>query len=108
MVAKSRSPKVQPKLALASEWVPRRDPQTGKIVAEGKLWNFIELIAQSRREGKNRRDGATVSTRVLKLADKIGQDLFAAAAGDGKLSDDEAIMRKKRGRRKAMQTLAHL
>ncbi len=46
----------------------------------GKLWNFIEKIAQSRREGKNRRDGATVSTRVLALANKVGRELFASAA----------------------------
>ena len=100
---------MQPRLKLATEWIPRRDLQAGGIVAEGKLWNFIESIAQSRREGKNRRDGATVSTRVLRLADKIGQDLYAAAAGDGKLSDDdEAIMRKKKGRRKSTQPMAHL
>lgn len=46
----------------------------------GRLWNFIEKIAQSRREGKNRRDGATVSTRVLALANKVGRELFASAA----------------------------
>jgi len=49
-------------------------------VPSGKLWNFIEKIAQSRREGKNRRDGATVSTRGLALADKVGRELFASAA----------------------------
>jgi hypothetical protein len=108
-VAKSRTSKVQPKLRLAPEWVPRRDPVNGDIIAEGKLWDFIEMIAQSRREGKNRRDGATVSTRVLRLADRIGQGLFATAAGDEKLSgDDETMMNKRKGRRKPMQTLAHL
>ncbi len=109
MVAKSRASKVGPKLKLAPEWVPRRDPKTGEITAEGRLWDFIEMIAHSRREGKNRRDGATVSTRVLRLADKIGQALYAAAAGDAKLSqEDEALMKKKKDRRKPMQTLAHL
>jgi len=49
-------------------------------VPSGRLWNFIEKIAQSRREGKNRRDGATVSTRVLALANKVGRELFSKAA----------------------------
>jgi len=49
-------------------------------VPSGRLWNFIEKIAQSRREGKNRRDGATVSSRVLALANKVGRELFASAA----------------------------
>jgi hypothetical protein len=49
-------------------------------VPSGRLWNFIEKIAQSRREGKNRRDGATVSTRVLALANKVGRELFPKAA----------------------------
>lgn len=109
LVAKSRTSKGGPKLKLASEWVPHRNPTTGEITAEGRLWDFIEMIAHSRREGKNRRDGATVSTRVLRLADKIGQALYAAAAGDTKLSqEDEALLRKKKDRRKPMQPLAHL
>jgi hypothetical protein len=108
-LAKNRGSKAPPKIRLAPDWVPRRDPGTGRIIAEGRLWNFIEMIAQSRREGKNRRDGATVSTRVLRLTEHIGQDLFAAAAGDSKLSDeDETEMRRRKGRRKALQTMAHL
>ena len=67
-------------IGLAREWTPQRDPRSGAIVPEGKLWTFIEMIASSRREGKNRRDGATVSTRVLGLADRLGSALFE---GDG-------------------------
>lgn len=47
--------------------------------AEGKLWDFTEKIASSRREGKNRRDGATVSVRVLRLTDQLGRKLFEDA-----------------------------
>ncbi|KAI1075758.1 acyltransferase-domain-containing protein [Whalleya microplaca] len=77
--AKSAPP---PRLRLAAEWTPSRDPATatGALRPEGRLWNFIERIAASRREGKNRRDGATVSTRVLRLADTLGARLFAEGA----------------------------
>jgi hypothetical protein len=66
------------------------------------------MIAQSRREGKNRRDGATVSTRVLRLADTIGQKLFADAADDSLVSNEDEAVRRKKGRPKAMQTMARL
>ena len=67
-------------------------------MAGGRLWDFVELIAQSRREGwvhsnhiisanirltfcsKNRRDGATVSSRVLTMSDIVGRKLFQNAA----------------------------
>jgi hypothetical protein len=59
-------------------------------VPEGRLWDFIEKIAQSRREGKNRRDGATVSTRVLRLTETtLGRALFAADSVDGGLSEED-------------------
>jgi hypothetical protein len=109
LVTKSRGSKAPPKFRLAPDWVPRRYPESGKIKAEGRLWDFIEMIAQSRREGKNRRDGATVSTRVLRLTEQLGENLFRAANADTKLSDeDEAMMRKKKSRRKGMQPMAHL
>ncbi|KXJ89160.1 acyltransferase-like protein [Microdochium bolleyi] len=72
-----------PRLRLSSEWMPTRDAVSGRIVADGRLWAFTERIAMSRREGKNRRDGATVSTRVLKLTDELGQKLFEEARGKG-------------------------
>ncbi|KAK5165346.1 hypothetical protein LTR04_001268, partial [Oleoguttula sp. CCFEE 6159] len=59
VVAKSRDARVQPTLKLAAEWTPKRRDGAGTVVAEGKLWDFAERISQSRREGKNRRDGAT-------------------------------------------------
>lgn len=94
-----------------------RDPNTGLITASGRLWDFTEKIAHSRREGKNRRDGATVSTRVLKLADTLGVQLFAeAAAADGaspgKLSAEDAASMKKyikeERRRRKLEGRAHL
>lgn len=48
-----------------------------------RLWAFTEKIANSRREGKNRRDGATVSTRVVRLTDRLGQRLFDEAVKAG-------------------------
>ncbi len=77
-------------IRLAADWTPQRDPN-GSIIPEGRLWDFIEKIAKSRREGKNRRDGATVSTRVLRLADLVGKELFeiAVVPGDGELLEDQ-------------------
>ncbi|KAH8651013.1 acyltransferase [Xylariales sp. PMI_506] len=76
---RSKDPKVPPRLRLSSEWMPTRDPKTGVLRAEGRLWDFTSRIASSRREGKNRRDGATVSTRVLRLTDMLGRKLFDEA-----------------------------
>ncbi|KAI1814386.1 glycerol-3-phosphate acyltransferase [Poronia punctata] len=95
-VVKSKDTKVPPRLRLSSEWGAPRDPQTGELLASGKLWDFIERIAASRREGKNRRDGATVSTRVLKLTDELGAKLFEKAKmskskAETKLSEEEAL-----------------
>ena len=150
--------------------MPQRDQTTGKILPSGRLWDFTERIAKSRREGlvglflspalsflsplpfllllptstslsfsyysflascglaslsdfsaritsihtfslslftyltshsKNRRDGATVSTRVLALADQIGGALYrdaaaAAAEGEAVVVDEGAVARRRR------------
>lgn len=76
-VVKSKDPKIPPRIQLDRSWQPPRDPATGSLQASGKLWDFTEKIASSRREGKNRRDGATVSGRVLRLTDELGSKLFA-------------------------------
>ena len=102
-----------PTIKLAEEWTPSRDPSTGgQIRPEGKLWTFIEMIARSRREGKNRRDGATVSTRVLMLVDRLGRELFEKArdesrAGDG-LGEEQGIVRRKRRRKDIIGEKARL
>lgn len=105
---KSKDKKIPSMIKLAEGWTPERDPATGNIIPEGNLWSFIETIANSRREGKNRRDGATVSTRVLVLADKVGRQLFESAAATlGDAAMDAAKSPKKR-RRKEMQSKARL
>lgn len=118
-VVKSKDPKIPPRIQLDPTWRPPRDPKTGALLAEGKLWDFTEKISKSRREGKNRRDGATVSSRVLRLADTLGQRLFEEAeepGGKGKvpsrLSKEEADTVRKtrkaaRSRRK-LEARAHL
>lgn len=52
---------------------------------------------------KNRRDGATVSTRVLALADKVGRELYAGAAivGNAEVSSSANKRRRKEIRTKA-------
>ncbi|KAB8069262.1 acyltransferase [Aspergillus leporis] len=80
LVRKGKESRAAPVMKLAPEWTPERDPSSGKLVARGRLWDFTELIAQSRREGKNRRDGATVSSRVLAMTDLVGRKLFEGAA----------------------------
>ncbi|TGO20590.1 hypothetical protein BPAE_0283g00020 [Botrytis paeoniae] len=109
IVSKSRNSKISPRSRLAPEWTPQRNPETSMIIAEGKLWDFIEKIAKSRREGKNRRDGATVSTRVLRLADELGQTLFAEGSGDiGMSEEDKKELQRREKRRQALKARAHL
>ncbi|RWA05287.1 hypothetical protein EKO27_g9819 [Xylaria grammica] len=114
---KSKDGKSPPRLCLSPEWRAPRDPTSGALLASGKLWDFIERIASSRREGKNRRDGATVSTRVLRLTDALGAQLFEKAAApeskaESKLSDEEADKLKKvvkaERRRRKLEGRAHL
>ncbi|KAK0311410.1 hypothetical protein LTR01_003406 [Friedmanniomyces endolithicus] len=85
--------KVPPKVRLDLEWMPARDSDGG-LVAEGKLWEMCERISQSRREGKNRRDGTTVRTRVLGLAELVGRDLF----GDVGVGEEGLASRARRRR----------
>lgn len=51
LVSKNKESRAGPSLRLAPEWTPERDPDTGKVLPRGRLWDFTELIAQSRREG---------------------------------------------------------
>ena len=104
---KSRDKRIPTTIKLAAGWTPKRDPATGSIIPEGRLWSFIETIASSRREGKNRRDGATVSTRVLVLADKIGRQLFESATVKGDAAMDASSNPTKRTGRD-VQTKARL
>ena len=84
-------------IRLADEWVPQRGPK-GAIVADGALWRFAERISASRREGKNRRDGATVQTRVLGLVDTVGEGLWAdAVLNKGEVEEAKARSMRKKG-----------
>ena len=60
--------------------------------------------AKSRREGKNRRDNATVSTRVLRLADMMGRELYDTATNP--LSDADGSA--KRPPERAVQAVPRL
>ncbi|KAI9787231.1 MAG: hypothetical protein M1839_003467 [Geoglossum umbratile] len=101
-------------MKVTSEWMLQRNSETGKIIPEGRLWDFIEMIAHSRREGKNRRDGATVSTRVLSLADRCGRELFEAVTTTTGLESldenesDDKMQSKKRRRPTTINTRSHL
>ncbi len=79
VLATSKDSKAGPTMRLSPDWTPERDEQSGALLLRGRLWDFTEKIAQCRREGKNRRDGATVSTRVLSIANKLGTTLFEDA-----------------------------
>ena len=97
VVAKSKDKKVPTTIRLADEWVPQRGSRG--LIADGPLWRFAERISSSRREGKNRRDGATVQTRVLELADKVGKELWEGAVFDAlSLNKDEVRDSEKRAK----------
>ncbi|MCJ1404168.1 hypothetical protein MMC11_007393 [Xylographa trunciseda] len=51
LVSRSRDSKVPATIKLSPEWTPGRD-ELGGIKAEGRLWDFTENIALSRREGQ--------------------------------------------------------
>ncbi|KAK6383067.1 hypothetical protein LTS17_003737 [Exophiala oligosperma] len=86
LLSKSKDSKTSTMVRLAPEWLPERDAATGDLTASGRLWDFIESIALHRREGKNRRDGAAVSTRVLSLAATLNKQIFLEAESPS--SDD--------------------
>ena len=79
IVTKSKDAHVPATVRLEDDWMPQRDRDMGRISAEGRLWDFAEAISQSRREGKNRRDGTTVTERIMSLVDKVGRSLFEEA-----------------------------
>ncbi|CAG8544898.1 12251_t:CDS:10 [Ambispora gerdemannii] len=70
-VERSQNSKVPTTIALCPDYVPTRNAE-GAIEASGKLWDFVEHVGKFRREGKNRRDNMTVSSRVLRLAEMVG------------------------------------
>ncbi|KAJ4301676.1 hypothetical protein N0V90_003769 [Kalmusia sp. IMI 367209] len=99
LVAKSKEKNTPSTIRLADEWMPRRG-EDGKMRAEGPLWVFAERISSSRREGKNRRDGATVQNRVLSLADRVGAELWEEGIeGSRDKEAENAVAAKAKGRK---------
>ncbi|KAF2739013.1 acyltransferase-domain-containing protein [Polyplosphaeria fusca] len=113
LVTKSKDSKLPSTIRLADEWTPARNSANGAIIARGSLWAFAEKISSSRREGKNRRDGKTVQSRVLDLTDVVGETLWEDAVlglegvEEGRAEVARAKMRG-RGRRKTMGVAARL
>ena len=111
MVRKSKDSKVPTTIRLADDWRPRRNEMSGRLLPEGRLWSFADTISQSRREGKNRRDGTTVITRVLNLVDLCGRQLFddarAKDAPETRPAEDREADGKRR-RRRIAETTARL
>jgi hypothetical protein len=110
ITTKSRDARVPTTVKLADEWMPQRDSETGYLTATGKLWSFADTISQSRREGKNRRDGRTVQSRVLKLTDLVGARLYEDAkakdAVDARPTEEAAALAKSRRRRRKLGQLS--
>lgn len=98
LVAKGKDSKSSTMVRLAPEWMPERDAATGELKASGRLWDFIEAIALHRREGKNRRDGAAVSARVLSLTTRLNKQMFDNAEA---AFIEEAQVTVKEGRRRS-------
>lgn len=83
---------------IASEWMPKRDETSGSLRAQGRLWDLIGKISEYRREGKNRGDEATMSTRALRIASKLNQELFNELNGQS-MDEASAQIRKSQKRR---------
>jgi len=81
--------KVTSEFALSPDCIPQRGDD-GAILPQGRLWQLVERIGKCRREGKNRRDNATVSARTLRLADMVGQDNLPSIQEQKKRAKAEA------------------
>lgn len=76
VITKSPDSSVKVSVRVASDWTIKRDTTSGDVSLSGRLWDFTERIARSRREGKQRRDGVTVSSRVISMASRLGVALY--------------------------------
>ncbi|BGP40730.1 hypothetical protein JCM10450v2_004726 [Rhodotorula kratochvilovae] len=85
---KAKKPSSVPLMALHPDWVPHRR-EDGTIAPEGRLWEFVERLSRFRREGKNRRDNKTVSTRVFAHCSAIAPQVveYTAFQNDKPASD---------------------
>lgn len=107
-VVRSKDSKVPQRVRLDDSWAPARDTH-GRLVVEGsKLWELCERISLSRREGKNRRDGSTVQSRVLGLVEMVGEQLWAKARLPEVDSAQVEVGDRPRATRRKLQTRAKI
>lgn len=118
VVRRSKSGRTPAIMSLSPEWLPTRfssdftSPVAGsdggafsrasRIKPQGMLWDYVERISVFRREGKNRRDSASVSVRVLALADDAGRRLKqrrVQSVAEAARPETDALVRVSRGRR---------
>ncbi|KAI5363226.1 putative phospholipid/glycerol acyltransferase, glycerol-3-phosphate acyltransferase-like protein [Septoria linicola] len=97
----SKGQKTKERVRLGDEWMPKHD-QAGRLIAKGKLWDFAESINVSRRDFRGKKEGGSVTRRILGLAALTGQDMWEDA------SSEAAGEVKKVRRRRGMQTGAKL
>lgn len=82
---------------LSPEWSMTRNSETGMIQpGQGRLWDFIDRLGKCRREGKGRRDGAEVSTKVVQLADELGEQLYRDASAAAAAAREKAAVNAER------------
>ncbi|KAG0018533.1 hypothetical protein BGZ81_010189 [Podila clonocystis] len=92
VVKKPTNAKERTKVALHPDFMPSRSAD-GQVIASGALWDLVEHIGMFRREGKNRRDNATVSSRVLRFAEVVANapaPVKKGALSRARSSDDES------------------
>ncbi|KAL8292445.1 hypothetical protein RQP46_001057 [Phenoliferia psychrophenolica] len=87
LTRKSTKTKGLPLMALHPDWVPKRLP-SGAIEPAGRLWEFLGRLGAFRREGKNRRDNSTVSTRVFGHCSAIAPPVLEWTAFEGVARQD--------------------
>ncbi|KAG1520109.1 hypothetical protein G6F52_007976 [Rhizopus delemar] len=76
-------------VSISPDYVPVR--MNGILIPRGHLWELVERIGTFRREGKNRRDNATVSTRVLRIADILTEENATTRKTPSKMNKNEIL-----------------
>lgn len=106
----TKGQKTRERVRLGSEWIPPFDVG-GELIAEGRLWDFAESINVSRRDFRGKKEGATVTRRILGLATLTGEDLWVDAtnsgSGNGEVAGAAGEVKRVR-RRRGIQTGAKL
>ncbi|PNS18831.1 Glycerol-3-phosphate acyltransferase [Sphaceloma murrayae] len=108
VVARSKDSKVPPRARLDDSWTPSRDANGRQQLETSKLWELCERISLSRREGKNRRDGETVQTRVIGLVDLVSTQLWEKARLPGIPKPTPEEVDRPRAQRRKLQTKPRL